>query len=308
MLPDPSAPKHRPYRRAAAAFQIGLKPMTMAEWLDVGPDHVDFMAAKRSRLKGRPPLYYGSLPESRAAQDELRDVVAAHLAAHHADTFARCGDRMTDLLDGTVHDLRDPAREPLEAIADLTEEDFVIFEKRDGRDIVTATSNAYSSSGRIASTVGHGMSFAHGPVPGLNDQLGSRIDRVMANIRVDAPVVRFNWFVTAIGDRLYPVRSEEHYLAATAPARAALDADHRQAGDLLWLRVERQTFVRLPSTGALAFGIHTYSHPFHLLAGDRDSLSAIHALLSDYAEDRLRYSGMLDTRAPILRWIEDQLA
>ena len=77
---------------------------------------------------------------------------------------------------------------------------------------------------------------------------------------------------------------------------------------MLWLRVERQTFVRLRETRALAFGIHTYSDPLSTIAGDRDSLTAIHRLLASYSDERLAYGGMLATRGAITSWIEDRLA
>ena len=77
---------------------------------------------------------------------------------------------------------------------------------------------------------------------------------------------------------------------------------------MLWLRVEQQSFVRLPETGALAFGIHTYSDPLSAIAADRQSLAAMHRLLGQYSRDRLAYGGMLGTQPAIMRWIEDRLA
>ena len=302
------APRHRPYLTAAAAFEIGLKPMEMAEWLDTGPDHATFMAEKRARLAGLPPLYYRALERSRPAQAELLQMAAAHLLAHRPQLFAHEGRHLRDLLDGSSHDLADAQRAPLDVLGGLVEEDFVLFDRAEDRDIVIAASNAYTSSGRIVSCVGRDMRFAHEPVPGLNEQLAARIDRVIGNVQAGKPVVRFNWFVTPIASRLFPERSHEANIEASEQAARLLADDHRRAGQLLWLRVERQTFVRLPETGALAFGIHTYSDRFDTLAGERESLSAIHRLLGAYSEDRLRYGGMLATRAAIRRWIEEQLA
>ena len=76
---------------------------------------------------------------------------------------------------------------------------------------------------------------------------------------------------------------------------------------MLWLRVERQTFLRLPETGALAFGIHTYSDPLSAISRDADSLAALARLLHSYSDERLAYGGMLATRGPIMRWIGDRL-
>lgn len=300
-------PRHHPYLTAAAAFEIGLRPMEMATWLDTGPDHAAFMAAKRARLAGLPPLYYRALATSVAAQAELLRVAAAHLLADHGDVFAGDAQVIRDRVDGSRHDLWSSGRAPLDVLGGMVEEDFVLFDSADGRDTVIAASNAYTSSGRIVSCVGRDMRFAHDPVPGLNETLGARIDRVIGNVQVDRPVVRFNWFVTPIAERLFPARSHEANIEASEQAARLLASDHRKAGELLWLRVERQTFLRLPETGALAFGIHTYSDPLASLAGERDSLAAIHRLLGDYSEARLAYGGMLATRDAIRRWIEDAL-
>ncbi|WP_421694810.1 heme-dependent oxidative N-demethylase family protein [Aestuariivirga sp.] len=301
----PAKPEHRPYLFSGAVFEIGLRPMDMAQWLDTGSDHADFMAAKRARLNGRPPLYYQSLERSRPAQSELLRVVAENLLANHGTVYSGDGPLVRDHLDGTRHNLADETQEPLEILGNLVEEDFVLFAAEEGGDIVTAASNAYTSSGRIVSCVGRNMRFAHDPVPGLNEQLGARIDRVIGNVQPGKPVVRFNWFVTPIASRLFPERSHAANIEAAEQVAQALVQDFRKAGELLWLRVERQTFVRLPETGALAFGIHTYSHPLSTVADDVEGLAAMDRLLAAYSEDRLRYGGMLATRDPIRRWIAE---
>ena len=303
-----NVPRHRPYLGAGAAFEIGLRPMDMAQWLDVGADHAAFMAARRERLSGSPPLYYRTMPASRGAQAELLRTVARHLLADHAEYFCGGAGEIIDRLDGSRHRLDAPEREPLEILGGLVEEDFVLFDGEQGQDRVIAASNAYTSSGRIVSCVGRNMHFAHEPVPGLNDALAARIDRVIGNVQADKPVVRFNWFVTPIASRLFPERSHAANVEAGEAAARALADDYTKAGDMLWLRVERQTFVRLPETGALAFGIHTYSDPLSVIAADRDSLTAIHRLLASYSDERLAYGGMLATRGAITKWIEDRLA
>jgi hypothetical protein len=189
----------------------------------------------------------------------------------------------------------------------IVEEDFILIERVDGADIISAASNAYTTSCRIVSSVGRSMRFAHEFVPGLNDQLGARIDRVLANVQASAPVVRFNWVLTSIADRLFPEGAHDANAEAADRTAAELEADYRKAGDRLWLRVERQTFVRLPESRALAFGIYTYSHPLSSLSEDSQSLEAIHRLLGEYSQDRLRYAAMLQIRAPAMRWLEANL-
>jgi len=303
---DIRLPRHRPFRTARAAFEIGLKPMPAETWLDTGPDHAEFMVAKRARLEGLPPLFYAAVESSRPAQAELLGLAITHLVKEHGEDFTVAEGYIQDHIDGSMHELS--ADEPLEILGRVLEEDFILIERVNGADIISAASNAYTTSGRIVSSVGRSMRFAHEFVPGLNEQLGARIDRVLANVQVSAPVVRFNWVLTTIADRLFPEGSHDANVEASAKAAAVLDEDYHRAGESLWIRVERQTFVRLPETKALAFGIHTYSHPLSSLNDDLESLSALHRLISEYSEDRLRYSAMLSIKAPILRWLEARLA
>lgn len=300
-------PLHRPYRHDAAIFQIGLKPLAPHGLIDIGGDHASFMAAKRARLAGRPRSFYGSTPESLPAQRELLRLVLDELQRSHADAF-RFGDgQVTDLTDGSAHHLAAPDREPLEIAADLVEEDLILLEE-EGADVrVIAASNAYSTTRRIVSCVGRSMRFAHEYVPGLNERLGARIDRVLAHVQAGMPVVRYNWVVTPFGARLAPETAEGSFAGSAAAVSSLLAEDFTRVPDLLWIRCERQAFARLPETDTVAFFLHTYSDPLSLLAEDRESLAAIHKLLGDYSEERLAYSSMGAIREPVMRWIESRL-
>lgn len=295
-------PKYKPFLNSGALFQIGLRPMAEGTWLDIGDDHAGFMAAKRRRLASEPGTFYRSLPVSLDPQRELLGLVAIDLAANHAESFAMKDGWLHDLIDGSSHELS-PAGEPLWTLGNMIEEDFVILQTIDGRDVITAASNAYTSSGRIVASVGNVMPWAHQHVPALNDQLGGRIDRILANIKPGAPVERFNWLLTHIADRLFPENPHAANAAASDEIGRRLEREPERAGDELWVRIERQTLHRLPDTGALAFSIHTYSHPLSALASDTESLRAMHALIASYSHERLRYSAMAQIKAPVLAWL-----
>ena len=266
-----------------------------------------FLREKRARLKANSLPFYRTTPGSLPAQIELRDRVVGHLLAQHAEVFVMVDGRLVDRAEGTAHELDRPGVEPLAVISQFLEEDFILLQQVDGQDQITAASNAYSSSGRIVSSVGRSIPWAHKFVPTLNEQLGPRIDRVLGNIKVDAPVERFNWLLTPISSRLFP--EDPHAANATAVDRinAALVADPGRAGEILWIRVERQTLLRLPESGALAFSIYTYSDPLSSIARDRESLEAMHRLIGSYSEDRMNYAAMAPIRAPVLKWLEGQL-
>jgi len=303
----PPRPLHRPYLSSETLFQIGTRPMEPAQWLAIGPDHGPFLREKRARLRANPLPFYRTMPGSLPAQIELRDRIVAHVLAQHAEVFSMADGRLADRLDGMAHELDSPGVEPLAVISQFLEEDFILLQQVDGQDQITAASNAYSSSGRIVSSVGRSIPWAHKFVPTLNDQLGSRIDRVLGNIKVDAPVERFNWLLTPIASRLFPEDPHAANTAAVDAINAALANDPGRAGEILWIRVERQTLLRLPESGALAFSIYTYSDPLSSIAGDRESLAAMHSLIGSYSEDRMNYAAMAPIRAPVLKWLESHL-
>ena len=196
--------------------------MDPTQWLAIGRDHASFLREKRARLKANSLPFYRTTPGSLPAQIELRDRVVAHLLAQHADVFTMADGRLVDRVDGMAHELDSPGVEPLAAISQFLEEDFILLQQVDGQDQITAASNAYSSSGRIVSSVGRSIPWAHKFVPTLNEQLGPRIDRVLGNIKVDAPVERFNWLLTPIASRLFPEDPHAANTAAVDNINAAL--------------------------------------------------------------------------------------
>jgi hypothetical protein len=84
----------------------------------------------------------------------------------------------------------------------------------------------------------------------------------------------------------------------------ALRQDPELAGELLWIRVERQTLKRLPVSNAVAFSLHTFSNPLATIKSDLGSVRAMLALLQRYSEERWRYAEMDIVREPLMRWLE----
>lgn len=302
-----SAPLHTPYRNAAADFQIGLRPTAAQAWLDVTSGYADYLPLKRARLRHDEARYYRALPRSLPAQEELLNAAVAHLCADHAKAFARVGAELNCKIDGITHALDQVDVEPLRLLSDVIEEDLIILEAVDGQMIITAASNPYTSSGRIIASVGGAMTFAHAPVPQLNDQMGARVERILSNLKAGVLAERFNWLLTAIGTLLFP--PDSHAANAEASARTAqiLMDDDTLCGELLYIRTERQTLLKLPDSGAVAFAIHTYSDPLSAIAKDRESLAGMRDALASYSAARLGYSAMTDIRAPVLRWIDRRL-
>jgi hypothetical protein len=298
-------PLYRPYRWASADFQLGLRPIKPESWILIGPDHAQTMRQKHDRLNHSRPHYYRTLPESLSAQRELRNRVTGHLLSDHPAAFERLGSVIRSVITGQTLDLDDDSTEPLLQLSYLIEEDFMLLDEGGGNPRITAAANAYSSSGRLVASVGHDMEWTHEPVPQLTHKLGAKINRVLRTVHTATPCERFNWQVTPLASVFFP-HSNPHASNAAAMHQVAAELrdDSARAGDLLWIRVERQTLSRLPDSNAVAFSLHTYSDPLSSIRSDPESVRALLALLRNYTDERWKYSEMDIVRKPLLLWLE----
>jgi hypothetical protein len=298
-------PLYRPYRWAAADFQLGLRPIQPENWILVGAEHAEMMRQKRERLDNHRPFYYRTLPSSLPAQRELRERIVAHLATDHPRSFEMSGSVLRSLITGQTLDLEADSTEPLMQVSRLIEEDFMLLEEVGGALQITAASNAYSSSGRLVGSVGHDVDWAHGSVPQLTPKLGGKINRVLGSIHTATPCERFNWQITPLATVFFP--HDDPHAANAAAMREAVGELRRapdRVGELLWIRVERQTLRRLPDSNAVAFSLHTYSDPLSAIQSDVESVRAILTLLKNYSEERWKYSEMDIVREPLMIWLE----
>jgi dimethylamine monooxygenase subunit A len=300
-----AGPTYRPYRWAGVDFQLGLRRIRPESWILIGPEHAEMMRQKCARLDEFESFYYGSLPDSLPAQRELRERVTKHLVTDHPRSFERRGSVVRSLVTGQQLDLDDDTTEPLLQLSYLIEEDFMLLDMLGGAPRISAASNAYSTSGRLVASVGHDVAWAHELVPRLTDKLGGRINQVIGSIHASSPCERFNWQLTPMATVFFP--HDDPHAANAAAMRAVVEAlrqDPGRAGELLWIRVERQTLSRLPDSSAVAFSLHTYSDPLSCLASDVESTRAILALLKNYSEERWKYSEMDIVREPLMIWLD----
>ena len=76
------------------------------------------------------------------------------------------------------------------------------------------------------------------------------------------------------------------------------------AGERVWVRVERQTLRRLPRTGSVVFGIRTRQRPLGEI-GEADR-SALRTALRDLPDDMAAYKSITHLRPAVLEWLSHE--
>jgi hypothetical protein len=235
------SPRHRPWEEAQD-FQIGLRPIAAADWLEGG--EADPAARKDTLMAARPGLVWAETPASRPGQAEVLELVEAALGPA-----------------APVPDLP-----PLYAAARRLADDLCLMEKRDGQWRLTALSLCAGSFFTAEEVIGRSLAELHGPVTGFAERFLARVQRIFEGLRPDLVLERRNWTL---------LNSDALHTPASAPIRARIgEIGPGEAGRAVHLRVERQTLRRLPRTGGALFTIRVWLAPLASLAAEPERLAA----------------------------------
>ncbi|GJP29084.1 hypothetical protein CLOM_g75 [Closterium sp. NIES-68] len=161
----------------------------------------------------------------------------------------------------------------------------------------------------------------HGPVPLYESTISRAVNKFLNNLQPGSPFSRSNWTITD-DPRLFRPISEASY-ASLVQLRANMGESSQQtleqghpaegqaqeqpqsdeedpitvenAGWKLFTRSERETFVRLPETGAVLFTIRTHMKPLRVFSGRRQ-LAADVAQAMDALPSEMRWYKMIGGR------------
>ncbi len=208
------------------------------------------MAERRDLLATRHAEVFAAVPGSEPARRDVLALLAELLPRRHPDWFTRDGAGLHNHLTGETWDLDRPDCDPLELAGRLVQEDLCIIDTSGPAPVLSAAILCAPSRWRLAEKIGRPLAAVHHAVPLYADRLAVPVDRFMSALRPGRAAERLNWSVVDDG-ALFQVGGKH---------RTGIDPSvtPENAADRLYVRVERQTFIRLPSDAVL-FAIHVHS-------------------------------------------------
>ena len=287
-------PAHTPYDGSSKLFTIGLKPLDLADWIEVDRYYEVHIAEKQRLYKTIPELVFVEEGDTRAAQREVFDLIVAHLTQHADGLFPTAGQRAA--FRANLAQTEGDTIAPLRAASLLIQEDLIMMRQDDTGWRLAAGALCFPSSWSLTEKFGKLMQDIHQPVPGFGPGTRSAdlINRMFD--RLHQPVERFNWSIQA-GDALY------HPLSTIARIDRATNRSSKfpdiEAAARAFIRVERQTLRKLPVSRDILFTIRIHLDPIALLARhpDRAALCAgFAAQLGELEEAQLDYKGLTADR------------
>ena len=280
-----------PYR-----LTMGLRALDLQDWIEVGRDFDQQMAERNRLLRERHDEVFAALPESAPGQAEVLELLLDHLPARFPSLFERCGAGLVRRRTGERFE-SDPAR-PLLAVGRMVQEDFCLMQKGSSGYRLTAAILCFPAHWRLADKLGRPLDVIHAPVPDFDARLARPVDRFFSSLQVERPVWRTNW---SLVDTPELFRPPEH----RARPRTIVAA---QAGEQLWLRVERQTLRRLLRSGDVLFGIRTYVEPLAEVTADAEVAQALAERVREMPSGMAAYKGIAAIREPLLAYLDRRAA
>ena len=268
------------------------------------------LAEKAAILANDYRYYFQALPETAALAWEAIELLLPNMARHHPAHFALqiAGDRWhwrnhllgseQQFVLGAAETLPLP---PLDWLGRQVQEDLLIMAEDAARGTpLVAGQLCFAAGWCLDDKLGQSFLAIHEPVPIFAERIGRSADLLMQRLKPGHPTGRVGWSLTTS-----PALNRAPIVTRREPTNAPA-LDPTKAGERCYLRLERQTFARLPRTRGVLFTIHTYLAPLAtVLAEDHPARARrLAAVLRTMPVELLRYKGIDQFHAPLLAHLD----
>lgn len=276
MTEQSSPPRYLPFLDGpvptdAAAFRwrLGVRPLDLRDWIELGPDAETAIATKATLSAQHPDTVFAVLDDVEPESSEVATAIVEHLRHRWPDQYGDVA------LEASLH--------PLDAAARLVPEDLVLLVERDDRLVFGGGSVCFPNRWDLRSKLGLSMAGVHAPVAQLNEQLEAPIDAFFDRLTPERSFWRLGWGVLDTPDWYTP-------LDGTAAPRPA-----DPGPDELYLRVERETLRRFSVTNCVLFTIRTYVTPIPAVVADPAVARRLGDALAALPDDVRAYKDVVRT-------------
>ena len=257
------SPPHFPFEDPPLALSMGLQKVSNSDWFEIFDlqERALQLEAKRNFLASIHKDVFMADASALKASIDVLNLMLLNLTTYQPDLYSLKNniiklkphkyfegeEFLTNLNANGIH--------PLDLAARLVQEDLLIMlppNKKQKGWWLAAGSLAFPSCWNLKDKFRKTMDAIHAPVPFYKDALKTPTNNFFNNMPYDDIFARCNW-------SLHDTPSLRQSRAKPFVEKTGINS--KNAGDRLWLRVERQTLRKLKRTGAILFTIRIYIDP-----------------------------------------------
>jgi len=256
----PPPPNYAPFQPGPFRLSMGLMQLDLKDWIEPDQSLAIELREKERLLRQQPAAVFAALPQAAAGSAEVLELLVNHLPTRFPELYTRAGGQFNNLATAQRWNITQPTHHPLDLAGRLVQEDLCLMQRNATTKVyhLIGASLCFPSRWRLADKIGKRLNTIHAPIPGYEEQIASTMDKFFDRLKVDKPVWRLNWSLVDDPTLFQPTGLDR--------TRANADITAENAGEKLWLRIERQTLRRLPRTTDILFTIRVHVKPLIQLA------------------------------------------
>lgn len=276
-LDSSNSPVYLPDKEQASVLRLGFENCAADDWIFSTNELNVFQKHKTDLAVLRSEQCFAETQESAGAQNEFHEYLLQYLLANPKLGYHKEGKQLIHEQEKLTWATED---KNLWQASLWVPEDFCLLEKKENSYVITAASVCSPSNWILKEKIGQTIDSIHGPVPDYDSVLAERVNRFLEGMHSGRVMLRYNWSIQS-GNELF-WRDD---------LNPTLDVLNSNSPNLYW-RIERQTFIRLPISGAIVFGIRLFLHSFDSLRHIKGFDQSIEQLLAQLPDAEKRYKGL----------------
>jgi hypothetical protein len=292
-------PLYLPFAEGKWQMRMSLKALDPQDWIEIDDQFVKYLLQKDTLLKTRHSEVFASLPGTAASQQEVLELLLDHLLKRFPQHYRRHGhgQRIEAIATHQVWHIPDFESAPLDLAGRLVQEDLLLMERSPQGYRLVAASLCFPLRWRLREKLGCPLTQIHSPVPGYSEKLAHPVDSVFNRLKSSHPVWRLNWSIVESPELFFPPE--------TAKPGWETTINCQNAGDKLFLRIERQILRRLTGSGDILFTVRTYVHPLRVLEDKPQMAESLAEIIQLMPVEMQEYKNILPIRQVLLGYLEE---
>ena len=279
-----SLPKHTPYKNGDGGVKVGLEPIEESDWLEIDDLFNSEIELKKELYDSHFNEIHKEVNESSESQVELLNLIKTHLKQYHPNH------KITSVTDSL----------PLKKASLMVQEDLVLMLPRGEEYFLGAASLCAPSNWSLEEKFKSSLIGLHVHVPTYEKKIGLRVNNLFNNLPNERIFQRFNWSIYEEATLFQPARSK-------SVVERSKTITETNAGDRLFIRVERQTIRRLPKTQAIAFTIRVHVDPLSCIKGDLSLIRDLKKAVKNLSKGMKRYKSLDQIETPLVGWLDEKI-
>ena len=283
-------PIHTPYKNGEGGVKIGLSPIPNSGWLEIDDLFCSEIQIKKNLFNTKHNEVYLDTPESIDSQKETLNSIMENLELYHPAHLNKIKANQKYL----------PNLTPLETAALLVQEDLIIMMPRNKEYFLSAASLCSPSNWSLNNKFNKSLLDLHEHVPSYKSSIGDKVNHLFTKLPENKIFQRFNWSIYESPDLFQPAKNKK-------VIKRSKSINKRNAGDKLFVRVERQTIKRLTLTKSIVFTVRIHVTPLYQLKQDMLLLTSLKKGIENISLPLKRYKSLDEIEKPLIQWLDHSI-